>query len=123
MSLIELCTLPRLSGGPFLLVFVLLFCPLGSAQGEYHHVSGCEVCHDFHSYGGTNLYLIGEVIQTPNSGPKPVIDRTTLGELIDRVQFYNSFKIITPQQQMQIDQRINLRAAFEGLKADSSELL
>jgi Fe-S-cluster-containing dehydrogenase component/DMSO reductase anchor subunit len=51
------------------------------------------------------------------------ISAVVLGELIDRVQFYNSFKIITPQQQMQIDQRINQRSVFEGLRADSSELL
>lgn len=69
---IELCTPPRFSRGPFLLVFVLFLCPLGLAQGEYHHVSDCYVCHDLYSFGGANLSLIGEVIQTPSSGPKPV---------------------------------------------------
>jgi hypothetical protein len=46
---------------------------LGSAHAEYHHVAGCEVCHDFHAFGKPNLYIIAEVIQTPNSGPKPVV--------------------------------------------------
>ncbi len=38
---------------------------------EYHHVDDCVVCHDMS--GSSNLYLVFEVINTPNSGPKDVI--------------------------------------------------
>jgi hypothetical protein len=44
-----------------------------SAQTEFHHVSGCTVCHDFFAVSGPNLYYVAPVIQTPNSGPKPVV--------------------------------------------------
>jgi len=73
------------------LVFALFLCPLGSAQGEYHHVSDCYVCHDLYSFGGANLSLIGEVIQTPNSGPKPVIftARTGLNSYADGDGIYD----------------------------------
>ncbi|MCU7918263.1 MAG: hypothetical protein KZQ95_07870 [Candidatus Thiodiazotropha sp. (ex Epidulcina cf. delphinae)] len=46
---------------------------------EYHHVDSCHVCHNLHSFGGSNLKLIWEVIQTPNSGPKPVVFTATTG--------------------------------------------
>lgn len=45
---------------------------------EYHHVDGCTVCHDM-SGKTFNLYLVFEVINTPNSGPKDVIFTTYEG--------------------------------------------
>ncbi len=57
----------------FSLIAALSFIPVTATQAEYHHVSGCTVCHDFQTFGGSNLFMIGEEIQTPNSGPKPVI--------------------------------------------------
>ena len=64
---------PQKFGGAVMLIVALIFSPLESAQAEYHHVTGCEVCHDAHAFGGPNLSLIATEIQTPNSGPKPVI--------------------------------------------------
>ncbi len=40
---------------------------------EYHHVDGCTSCHNFFKFGGPNLYLIYEMMQTPNSGDRSVV--------------------------------------------------
>ena len=40
-------------------------------SAEYHNVTGCQTCHDV-SGAATNLKLIQSVINTPNSGAKPV---------------------------------------------------
>ncbi len=60
-------------GWIFNLIAALFFIPTTAVLAEYHHVSGCDVCHNMHSFGGPNIALINEEIQTPNSGPKAVI--------------------------------------------------
>lgn len=62
------------------LMLALFLTQPGSALAEYHHVSGCTVCHDFLTFGGPNLHLIAEEILTPNSGPKPVIFTSYTGQ-------------------------------------------
>lgn len=61
------------------LIAALLFMPTAVVLAEYHHVSGCEVCHDPHPFGGPNIYFINQEIQTPNSGPKQVVFTATTG--------------------------------------------
>lgn len=63
----------------FSLISTFLLAPTTVVLAEYHHVSGCDVCHDAQAFGGPNLYFIGVEIQTPNSGPKPVIFTATTG--------------------------------------------
>ncbi len=74
MSLFRLTT-PLVRGIQTLSLFALLFsAPMTAVPAEYHHVSGCPVCHDYDNPGGSsNLFLINQVIQTPNSGPRPVV--------------------------------------------------
>lgn len=79
MKWYDLFKIPGVVYAPILFAATLFLAPWGAAYGEYHHVDGCETCHDWHAFGGTNLYLIDAVIQTPNSGPKPVIFTATSG--------------------------------------------
>ncbi len=73
--------IPGLASRPIMLLAALFLGIglLGTAQGEYHHVEGCDVCHDLHSFSSPNLFLIRTEILTPNSGPKPVILTATSG--------------------------------------------
>ena len=47
------------------------------AHAQFHHVDSCLVCHDM--FAQSNLYYIRDVIQTPNSGPKPVVYTSLTG--------------------------------------------
>ncbi len=47
--------------------------------GQYHHVEGCPTCHAADSGDSTNVALIRHVIDTPNSGPKPVVFTSRTG--------------------------------------------
>jgi hypothetical protein len=47
-----------------------------AALAQFHHVNSCTVCH---SFDGSNLYSIGEVVRTPNSGPRPVVYTSLTG--------------------------------------------
>ncbi len=46
--------------------------------GPYHHVEGCSTCHDV-TGNSSNVALIRHVIDTPNSGPKPVVFTSRTG--------------------------------------------
>lgn len=81
--------LRRAAVGLLTQILGLLFMPAGTARAEFHHVADCLVCHVFPE--GPNLYNIAPVIQTPNSGPRPVAytSLTGLHSLADGDEVYD----------------------------------
>lgn len=73
----------------FLLAFVMTFFSATVVCAEYHHVDSCLVCHNMFGES-SNLALIWEVIETPNSGDKAVIflDRTGANSFADGDETY-----------------------------------